>query len=112
VSAEISAFVCSRCPNGENVWSASAFRAWIAARFSRPMHPICGDCLFRCYPKVWRPCWTCGTAIYNHPQNRHVARPQCRRCKAAAREAEKAARVANPRRRGRPMGPGQRTVRR
>lgn len=74
---------CPTCPPDDNVWPESAFRAWGQVRDgSRPKTPICGACIFDRYPKVYRPCATCGGPMHaGGGRMQHVEHPQCYSCR-------------------------------
>lgn len=78
-------FRCGSCPADDNVWPASAFRAWISAgrggSRGRPVIPCCDACLFERYARVYRSCTACGGLMYFHSRkSRAGSTPICRAC--------------------------------
>lgn len=72
---------CPRCPPEDNLWPVEAFDAWRAANNGKPAEPCCAACLFAGYPRVYRPCVTCGGVMGYHPRRAHIERGQCMKCK-------------------------------
>lgn len=72
---------CPRCPPEDNLWPVEAFDAWRAANNGKPAAPCCAACLFAGYPRVYRPCVTCGGVMAYHPKRAHIERGQCMKCK-------------------------------
>ena len=81
-------FVCPSCPADDNVWPASAFRAWTqAAKRGRPRYPCCDACLFARYPRVYKACDECGGLMFFHSSRPHSVTGTCRTCRGAPGEA-------------------------
>jgi len=75
--------VCPTCPPDDNRWPEAEFSEWTrhtARGYAMRKTPICNACLFERYPRVFRPCRTCGCSMSFRPDRDHNPFPQCNRC--------------------------------
>lgn len=77
--------VCPTCPSDDNRWPAAAFSGWEKCHrigYKVRKTAICNACLYDRYPRVFRPCRTCGGLMWVN-RREGAPFPQCQTCRDA-----------------------------